>query len=146
MRAGKYVKHVLFLGILLFTIGSYIRGMLIEHGDVFGLREAIQCAIGDSQEIREAYRRAEQVAHEAVPCYSNSPSDNLWIAQSLRETGGYGKCDNPVECIEVLRSETRNITVCKHVSEFLTDGFPTAADLYVSEGMSVEEAIAEYCM
>lgn len=146
MQAVRYVKHLLFLGVLIFAVTSYVRAMLIEHGDVFGLKELIQCAIGDSEEIKESYRYAENAAHEAAPCYSNSPSDNLLIAESLRESGGYGKCDNPVKCIDVLRSETRNITICKHVSEFLTEGFPTAADIHVSEGMSVEKAIAEYCM
>lgn len=110
------------------------------------IQKYIHCLSSDSREIKEAYKYAEEVNHEAVPCYSNSPSDNLRIAQSLRETGGYGKCDNPVECIVVIRSETRDITICKHVSEFLTDGFPTAADIHVSEGMRVEKAIAEYCM
>jgi hypothetical protein len=109
------------------------------------MQDVIQCLSSDGSEIKEAYKYAEDAAHEATPCYSNSPSDNLFIDKSLRETGGYGRYDNPIECIDVIRSDTRDIIICKRISEFLYDGFPTAADIHVSEGMSVEEIVAEYC-
>lgn len=114
-------------------------------GVLNSMQDVIQCLSSDGSEIKRAYRYVEDAVHEAVPCYSNSKSDNLLIAESLRETGRYRKCDNPVECIDVIRSDTRNIRICKYVSEFLYDGFPTAADVHVSEGISVEEIAAEYC-